>query len=206
MPYEPMRDVDVPGPKRNLVGYGRHGPRVRWPNDARVAVSFVINYEEGSEYTHPAGDGRNDGLQEVVYAMDPKYRDLAVESVFEYGSRAGIWRVERLFSEYRLPLTFYACAVALERNREVAAWLREAGHEPCCHGWRWEEVWRLTRDEERDHIKMAIASLTETAAIGLETSPRSRLRHGPAGDRGDDVAQATDPESARKTVGLVEPL
>ena len=82
MTYEPMQDKDVPGPKRNFIGYGRHVPRVRWPNDARVAVSFVLNYEEGSEYTHPAGDGRNDGLQEVVYAMDPEYRDLAVESVF----------------------------------------------------------------------------------------------------------------------------
>lgn len=115
-----------------------------------------------SEYSHPAGDKRNDGLQEVVYAMDPQYRDHAVEPVFEYGARAGMWRVERLFSEYRLPLTFYACAVALERNPEVAAWIREAGHEPCCHGWCWEEMWRLTREEEREHMAMAIASITAT--------------------------------------------
>lgn len=162
MTYRPMQDVEGPGPKRNFVGHGRHVPRVRWPGDARVAVSFVLNYEEGSEYSHPAGDKRNDGLQEVVYTMDPQYRDLAVESVFEYGSRAGIWRVERLFSEFRLPLTFYACAVALERNLEVAAWIREAGHEPCCHGWRWEEMWRLSREEEREHLAMAIASMMQT--------------------------------------------
>ena len=106
MTYRPMQDVEGPGPKRNFVGHGRHAPRVRWPGDARVAVSFVLNYEEGSEYSHPAGDKRNDGLQEVVYSMDPQYRDLAVESVFEYGSRAGVWRVERLFSEFRVVSQF----------------------------------------------------------------------------------------------------
>ena len=162
MTYKPMQDIEVPGPKRNFAGYGRRIPRVRWPDGARVAVSIVVNYEEGSEYTHPAGDARNDGLQEVIYTMDPKYRDLAVESVFEYGSRAGIWRVERLMSEYKLPVTFYACAVALERNREVGAWIKEAGHEPCSHGWRWEEMWRLSREEEREHMLWAIESMKET--------------------------------------------
>jgi len=162
MAYTPFKGVDVPGPKRDFVGHGRHVPRVRWPNDARVAISIIINYEEGSEYSHPNGDGRNDGLSEVIYAMDPQYRDLCAESVFEYGSRAGIWRLERLLTEFKLPVTFYACAVALERNREVAGWLKEAGHEPCSHGWRWEEVWRLSREEEADHIRRAIESITET--------------------------------------------
>lgn len=168
MTYQPMRDIDTPGPKRDFIGHGRHAPRVRWPGDARVAISLVLNYEEGSEYSHPAGDKRNDGLQEVIYTMDPQYRDLAVESVFEYGSRAGIWRLERLLSELRLPITFYACAVALERNPEVAAWLREANHEPCCHGWRWEEVWRLSRSEEMDHIRMAIQSMQQTTGMRPE--------------------------------------
>jgi peptidoglycan/xylan/chitin deacetylase (PgdA/CDA1 family) len=94
--------------------------------------------------------------------MDPQYRDLCAESVFEYGSRAGIWRVERMLTQYKIPITFFACAVALERNREVGAWLREAGHEPCCHGWRWEEVWRLSRQEEAEHIRLAIDSIKET--------------------------------------------
>jgi len=135
---------------------------VRWPDGARVAVSLVLNYEEGSEYAFPNGDGRNDGLTEVIYAMDPQYRDLCAESVFEYGSRAGVWRVERLLTEYRIPITFFACAVALERNREVGAWRHEAGHEPCCHGWRWEEMWRLSREEEAEHIRLAIESMKET--------------------------------------------
>ena len=85
-------DRDVPGPKRDLVGYGRQAPRVRWPNGARVCVSICLNYEEGSEYSRPAGDTRNEGQGEVDYVMEARYRDFAVESVYEYGSRAGVWR------------------------------------------------------------------------------------------------------------------
>jgi len=162
MAYEFFKGTEVPGPRRDFVGYGRNPPKVRWPNGARVAVSVVLNYEEGSEYAHPNGEVRNDGLTEIIYAIDPKYRDLCAESIFEYGSRAGVWRLERLLTELRIPVTFYACAVALERNREVAAWLKEAGHEPCSHGWRWEEVWRLSREEEADHIRMAVESIMET--------------------------------------------
>jgi peptidoglycan/xylan/chitin deacetylase (PgdA/CDA1 family) len=162
MTFQPFQETAVAGPKRDLVGYGRHVPRARWPDGARVAVSLVLNYEEGSEYAYPNGDRRNDGLTEVIYAMDPQYRDLCAESVFEYGSRAGVWRVERLLTEYKIPITFFACAVALERNREVGAWLREAGHEPCSHGWRWEEMWRLSREEEAEHIRLAIDSIKET--------------------------------------------
>ena len=162
MVYTPFKGVDVPGPKRQFAGYGRSVPKVRWPQDARVAVSIALNYEEGSEYCHPNGDGRNDGLTEMIYAIEPHHRDLCAESVFEYGTRAGVWRVERLLTELKIPITVYACAVALERNREVAAWLKEAGHEPCSHGWRWEEVWQLTREEEADHIRRAIELIEET--------------------------------------------
>ena len=112
-------DQDVPGPRRNFVGYGRHQPKVVWPNEAKVAVNLVVNYEEGSEYSKPAGDGRNEGLAEIPYTMDAQYRDLCAESVYEYGSRAGIWRLMRLFDEYQVKVTFFACAVAMERNPEV---------------------------------------------------------------------------------------
>jgi peptidoglycan/xylan/chitin deacetylase (PgdA/CDA1 family) len=94
--------------------------------------------------------------------MDPSVRDLTGESGYEYGSRAGIWRIARALDDYGVRATFLACAVALERNLEVAAYIREQGHEPCCHGWRWEEVFRLTREEEREHMLAAIASLRET--------------------------------------------
>ena len=170
-------DQDGPGPRRDFVGYGRHVPRVVWPNSARVAVSICLNYEEGSEYSKIAGDGRNEGLAEIPYSMAAQYRDLCVESVYEYGARAGIWRLQRLFDSLAMPITFFAAAVALERNPEVAAWLREAGHEPCSHGWRWEEVWTLSRAEEKAHIEAAIQSIEAT------TGERPRgwyCRYGPS--------------------------
>jgi len=105
-------------------------PKVVWPGEARVAINIVINFEEGSE-VHRAADGRNEGgLGEIPYVMDAKYRDLSMESVYEYGSRAGIWRLQRLFDKKDVPVTFFAAAVALERNHEVAAWLRDSAHEP----------------------------------------------------------------------------
>lgn len=177
MAYTPFTGVDLPGPQRDFVGYGRRVPKVRWPEEARVAVSIVLNYEEGSEYSHPNGDRRNDGMTEMIYAVDPQYRDLCAESIFEYGSRAGVWRLERLLTGLKIPITFYACAVALERNSEVAAWLREAGHEPCSHGWRWEEVWRLSREEEADHIRRAVLSIEATCGV----RPRGwYCRYGPS--------------------------
>ncbi len=152
----------VPGPTRNFVGYGRDVPKVVWPNEARVAINLVINYEEGSE-VHMAADGRNEAaLGELAYVMDPAYRDLSMESVYEYGTRAGIWRLQRLFDQKKVPVTFFAAAVALERNPEVAAWLRDSAHEPCSHGWRWEEMWLLSREEEKAHMEAAIKSFEET--------------------------------------------
>ena len=162
MALQAFRDQPVPGPQRDYVGYGRYIPKVRWPDNARVAINLVLNYEEGSEYSHPAGDKKNDGLTEIPYVMAAAYRDLAAESVYEYGSRAGVWRVQRLIDGYKLPLTCFAAATALERNREVAAWLTEAGHEPCSHGWRWEEVWTLSREDEYQHMLWAIASFQDT--------------------------------------------
>jgi peptidoglycan/xylan/chitin deacetylase (PgdA/CDA1 family) len=150
------------GPKRDLVGYGRRLPRAVWPGNAKVAVNVVVNYEEGSEYTVSGGDGQNEGLGEVTLGLSPQYRDLCMESVYEYGSRAGIWRLARLFDDYDLKATIFACAVAIEKNPDVGAWIQEAGHDVCSHGWRWEEVWRLTRDEEREHMRMAVESLAKT--------------------------------------------
>ena len=99
---------------------------------------------------------------EIPYAMDPQYRDLAVESVYEYGSRAGVWRVQRLIDSYKIPITFYGAAVPGSCIRRLAEWVREAGHEPCSHGWRWEEPWLLSREEEKAHIAEAVASIERT--------------------------------------------
>ena len=158
-------DQDVPGPRRDFVGYGRHIPKVVWPDEARVAVNLVVGYEEGSEYSHPAGDGRSERIGEFAVAMNPTAadtRDLCTESIYEYGSRTGVWRLARIFDEFGVKTTFFTSAVALERNLEVAAYIREADHEACAHGWRWEEVWRLSREEEKQHIDWAVESITET--------------------------------------------
>ena len=119
-----------------------------------------MNYEEGSEYSKPAGDERNEGQGEFDYVMDPRYRDLGVESTYEYGSRAGIWRLLRLFDEYGVKTTFFACGAALERNPAVGRWLAQAGHEPCSHGWRWSEPWLFeSRADEQEHMQWAIESI-----------------------------------------------
>jgi peptidoglycan/xylan/chitin deacetylase (PgdA/CDA1 family) len=157
-----LEDGPVPGPRRDYVGYGRNLPRVEWPKGAKLALNVVVNYEEGSEYTLPAGDGHNESLGEVPFGLPPEYRDLCMESVYEYGSRAGIWRLGRLFEQYKIKATIFACAVAVERNPDVAAWIQESGHDVCSHGWRWEEVWRLSREEEREHIRWAVQSFQES--------------------------------------------
>ena len=148
---------------RDLIGYGRTPPDPQWPNGARLAVNFVMNYEEGSEYSIPDGDGFSEAsLTEMPSSAVPYGdRDLAAESMFEYGSRGGFWRLMRLFRERDLPLTVFACALALERNPEAAAAIREAGYDICCHGWRWVEHFKLTEAQERDHIARAVASLTK---------------------------------------------
>jgi peptidoglycan/xylan/chitin deacetylase (PgdA/CDA1 family) len=153
---------DVPGPPRDFVGYGASPPRVVWPNGAAVALSIVVNYEEGSEANKLDGDPGNEGMTEVAYSMADDYRDLGSESMYEYGSRAGIWRLLRLFDEYDVKATIYAAAVALERNPAVGEWIQRAGHEPCSHGWRWEEVWLLDRDEERRRIDLMVESFRRT--------------------------------------------
>ncbi len=147
------------GPPRGFVGYGRHRPQIDWPDGARLAISLVVNYEEGSENSLLAGDGRNEVSAEFPGALPPTYRDLCNESVFEYGSRAGVWRLERLLTRLGLPVTFFASAVALEVNPEVAAWIRESNHEAAGHGYRWQELWELSRDAERDQLEAAVASI-----------------------------------------------
>jgi peptidoglycan/xylan/chitin deacetylase (PgdA/CDA1 family) len=150
------------GPERDLVGYGPDPPVVVWPDDARVAVSLVVNYEEGAEYAVVDGDDQGETHGEIGYAFPAGQRDLSTESVFEYGSRVGVWRLLRLFDEYGVKTTFHAAARALERNATAAKAIVDLGHEICAHGWRWEEQWRLSREEEREHIRRAVASIRRT--------------------------------------------
>jgi allantoinase len=155
MPYEVARD---------FRGYGANPPDPQWPGGARLAVNFVINYEEGSEPSFALGDGTTEtGLTEAHGLNQLKSgRDLAAEGMFEYGSRVGFWRLHRLFQERGLPLTIFGCALALEANPEAAAAIRDAGYDICSHGWRWVKHFELSEAEEREHIARAVASIEKT--------------------------------------------
>ena len=159
-----MADAIIPGPARDLVGYNGKPPKVVWPGGARIAISLVVNYEEGSELAVGDGDASTErGLSESAVRPWPTgKRDLAMETMYEYGSRAGFWRLMDIFDETGVKATFFVCAVALERNRKAAREIRGRGHDVLCHGYRWEDVTLLTREQEREHIRLAVASITET--------------------------------------------
>lgn len=157
-----LNEYNVAGPERNFIGYGREGLQVKWPHDARVVLNIAVNYEEGSEQMKSLGDNENETFVEFNPLMPNHMRDIAVESVFEYGSRVGIWRLQRLFDELKIPVTIFGCAVALERNLEVADWIKERGHDVCAHGWRWEKSWNLPREEEKERIRLAYDSIKRT--------------------------------------------
>lgn len=161
-------DVEgIPGLPREIVGYGEHPPVVRWQNEAKVAINLVVNYEEGSEKTFAMGDGVNDGMYELPFAVDDQ-RDLAVESMYEYGSRVGIWRLFRVFEAAGVPATIFGSAVALERNPDVADKIRRRGDDVAGHGYRWSNHYEMNRDEEREAIKRAVESLTRTIGVRPE--------------------------------------
>jgi putative urate catabolism protein len=143
---------------RDMVGYGRHTPDPRWPGGARLAVQFVINYEEGGENAILHGDAASEAfLSEIVGAAPwPGQRHMNMESIYEYGSRAGFWRLWRLFTERKMPVTVYGVAMALARNPDAVAAMKEAGWEIASHGLRWIEYRDFAIDEERRHMAEAI--------------------------------------------------
>ncbi len=149
---------------RDFIGYGACPPDPQWPGRARLALSFVLNYEEGGESTPLEGDPASEAfLHEVVGApATVGRRNLNTESMFEYGSRAGFWRVHRIFARHELPLTVYAVGQALERNPQAARAMIDAGWEVASHGWRWIDYLEMPPDEERAQIRRAIDAI-ETA-------------------------------------------
>ncbi|GGF05917.1 chitin deacetylase [Aliidongia dinghuensis] len=174
---------------RDLVGYGANPPDPRWPNGARVAVQIVMNYEEGGEASILHGDAHAETyLQEVVGAPAIQgARNLQVESIYEYGSRAGFWRLMRLFQEFDVPVTVFAVAMALERHPDAAAAILAADHEIASHGWRWIDYQHVPEEIEREHIRLAVETLTRLAGaapLGWYTgrlSPNTRrlvVEHG----------------------------
>ena len=151
-----MTALTVPYP-RDLAGYGRSPPHPKWPGDARIAVQFVLNYEEGGENSVLHGDaGSEQFLSEMFNPPAFPDRHLSMESIYEYGSRAGVWRILREFERRGLPLTVFGVAMALQRNPEVTAAFRELGHEIACHGWRWISYQGVDEATEREHMRLAM--------------------------------------------------
>ena len=177
---------------RDFVGYGAEPPHARWPGEARVAVNFVINFEEGSELSYPAGDGVSEtGLIESASTDAGNRRDLAAESMFEYGARVGWWRLHRIFTALQLPVTLFACARALEANPPAAAAIAATDWDICGHGYRWIKHYELEEAEERDQIARAVALIRETTGKPTErlVLPLRAVReHAAAGRRARRVS------------------
>jgi peptidoglycan/xylan/chitin deacetylase (PgdA/CDA1 family) len=147
---------------RDVIGYGAKPPDPKWPGDARLAINFVMNYEEGSEPSMQDGEGYTEtaltdaqGRDQGVHGRDP-----AAEGLFEYGSRVGFWRLMRLFQDRNLPMTIFGCGLALERNPPAAEAIRQAGFDVCSHGWRWIKHYLLNEAEEREHIRRGVDAIT----------------------------------------------
>ena len=158
--------IDMPGAlayPRDLVGYGRYTPDPQWPGNARIAVQFVINYEEGGENCILHGDAASESFLSESVGAQPLLgvRNLNMESMYEYGSRAGFWRLHRLFTQRGLPVTVYAVAMAIARNPEAVAAMKEADWEIASHGYRWIDYQYVGEDVERSHIQKAIAIHTQ---------------------------------------------
>jgi putative urate catabolism protein len=187
---------------RDLIGYGAAPPHPRWPGGARIALQVALNYEEGGESSVLHGDaGAETFLSEIVYAAPvPGARHMSMESIYEYGSRAGVWRLLRLFRKYQVPVTVFAVAAALERYPAMAETFLKDGHEICSHGYRWINYQYVDEATERAHVAKAVEvlrALTGAAPLGWytgRTSPNTRrlvIEHGgflyDADDYNDDL-------------------
>jgi allantoinase len=176
MPYDTTQAYP-----RDLIGYGRNPPHAAWPGQARIALQFVLNYEEGGENSVLHGDaGSEQFLSEMFDPPSFEDRHLSMEGIYEYGARAGVWRILREFEQRGLPLTVFGVGMALARNPEATAAFVELGHEIACHGWRWIGYQNVDEATEREHMRVAldtIKSLTGTRPLGWYTgrdSPRTR--------------------------------
>ena len=173
---------------RDLIGYGDKPPHPHWPGQARIAVQFVLNYEEGGENSVLHGDeGSEQFLSEIIGAVSYNDRHLSMESIYEYGSRAGVWRILNEFKKRNLPMTIIGIGMALERHPELVTKFVEYGHEIVSHGWRWIHYQNMDPQTELEHMRLAtqkIKELTGSAPLGWYTgrdSPNTRsllVEHG----------------------------
>ncbi|MDD1779741.1 allantoinase PuuE [Enterovibrio sp. ZSDZ35] len=167
---------------RDLKGYGAHPPHPRWPGEARIAVSFVLNYEEGGERCVLHGDRESEAFLSEIPSAQPLsgVRHISMESIYEYGSRSGVWRILRLFRQHEIPLTVFAVGMAAERYPEIIQAMADEGHEICSHGYRWIDYQYVREEDEREDMDKAIAALTAITGerpVGWytgRTSPNTR--------------------------------
>ncbi|MCG8596201.1 MAG: allantoinase PuuE [Kiloniellales bacterium] len=173
-----MKNGEYP---RDLVGYGRTPPKANWPDGAKLAVQFVLNYEEGAENNILHGDAASEAyLSEIMADPIPGMRHHTIESCYEYGSRVGVWRILDLFEKYDIPLTIFAVGMAVERYPELIKIMYEMGHEICSHGYRWISYQHVDEEQERLDILRSIKAIEDACGqrpLGWFTgrdSPRTR--------------------------------
>ena len=153
--------------QRDFIGYGKNPPRVEWPEGARIAVNVVLNYEVGAELNPLDGEER-ETLRESWLNLPRNGRNMMNESKYEYGPRAGVWRVLRLLEEYGVKVTIFACGRAMERNPEAAREFTTQGHDIVGHGYRWIEHWGMDLDFERQEIRRAVKAIQETSGYMIK--------------------------------------
>lgn len=180
--------MSTPAYPRDMRGYGANPPHAGWPGGARIALQIVLNYEEGSENSVLHGDkGSETFLSEIIGAQSFEMRHMSMESMFEYGSRAGFWRLAREFEKRKIPVTVFGVSMALERNPEAVAAMLAGGHEIACHGLRWISYQHVDEATEREHMRLAVEGIrrmTGAAPLGWYTgrdSPNTRrlvVEHG----------------------------
>jgi len=142
---------------RDMIGYGSAGKKISWPNNSKLAVQIVLNYEEGAESCVLNGDKNSEiFLSEIIGARPVKGRHISMESLYEYGSRSGFWRLHDLFKEKKIPITIFGVGMALEKNPEICKAIKEANYEVASHGWRWIDYQKIKKSEEKKHMKLAI--------------------------------------------------
>ena len=166
---------------RNMIGYGSKDFKVVWPNNARLALQIVLNYEEGGENSILHGDKYSETfLSEIIGAQPIKGRHMNMESMYEYGSRRGFWRLNKLFKEKKIPVTIFGIAMALERNPEICEAIKNGNYEVACHGWRWIDYQNVKKNVEKKDMKLAIKTIKRifgTRPLGWYTgrcSPNTR--------------------------------
>ena len=201
---------------RDLAGYGRHPPHARWPGTARVAVQFVLNIEEGAENSVLHGDvGSEQFLSEMFNPPSFPARHLSMESIYEYGARAGVWRLLREFEQRGFPITIFAVGMALQRLPDVARACVELGHEIACHGWRWIHYQNIDEATEREHMRLGLQAIEQVSGArplgwytGRDSPNTRRLVADDGGFAYDSDAYADDLPywlQVRKTDGHLAP-